>query len=146
VAQSVAGAAADGGGASQLSSLRVLIVAAVVRTVTVVDAGVRAGVRLTETFFEAAGESIQSAAGAASSILWAASDFAQSLSEAASHLVQGAAEAVELFAQSTSQDLGLVFHELCEMSLLALKFIVALQCCFVAYQHRAGLARLVGHA
>ncbi|CAK0832649.1 unnamed protein product, partial [Prorocentrum cordatum] len=61
VAQSATGAAAmDGGGVALANGLRMLVVAAAVRTASLMDEGLRAGVQLTQDIFEAAGDLVQS--------------------------------------------------------------------------------------
>ncbi|CAK0811447.1 unnamed protein product, partial [Prorocentrum cordatum] len=61
VAQSATGAAAlEGGGVALANGLRMLVVAAAVRTASLVDEGLRAGVQLTRDIFEAAGDLVQS--------------------------------------------------------------------------------------
>ncbi|CAK0840013.1 unnamed protein product, partial [Prorocentrum cordatum] len=61
VAQSATGAAAmDGGGVALANGLRMLVVAAAVRTASLMDEWLRAGVQLTQDIFEAAGDLVQS--------------------------------------------------------------------------------------
>ncbi|CAK0835569.1 unnamed protein product [Prorocentrum cordatum] len=61
VAQSATGAAAmEGGGVALANGLRMLVVAAAVRTASLVDEGLRAGVQLTQDIFEAGGDLVQS--------------------------------------------------------------------------------------
>ena len=77
--------------------------AAVVRTASIVDEGIRAGVWLSETIFEAAGS----------------------------------------FAQGASWDLGLVFREVCDAAMLAVRVAAAVQCCYVVYYHCSWLGQLL---
>ncbi|CAK0894772.1 unnamed protein product [Prorocentrum cordatum] len=60
-------------------------------------------------------------------------------------LTQDILEAAGDLVQSVSWDIGLVFHDVCEMVILVVRFAVVVQCCYFVYRNRlwlAGLTRL----
>ena len=106
MAQTVTGAeAADVGFVSFANGIRVLVLAAAGRTASLVVEGLRAGLDLATSVFEAAGG-----------------------------LFEGAPDVVVDLTQSAAGSFGGPLHEICETVAFVVRFAAALQCCYLVYR------------
>ena len=135
MAQAATGAEAalESGFVSVANGVRVLVITAVVRTASLVDEGLRAGVQAASDVFEAAGDS-------ASDVVAATGNLVESVLTAAVDVVQGVSDATVGLVQSAAWSFGGLLHETCEVATFVMRFAAAFQCCYLVYRAAAWAA------
>ena len=135
VAQAATGAEAalESSFVSVANGVRVLVITAVVRTASLVDEGLRAGVQAASDVFEAAGDS-------ASDVVAATGNLVEGVLTAAVDVVQGVSDATVGLVQSAAWSFGELLHETCEVATVVMRFAAAFQCCYLVYRAAAWVA------